>query len=63
MPYDEGLAAMVEDATAGRDVPFDITGKALKGWIMVPPKSLGEPDAVTAWVERGLAFAASLPAK
>jgi TfoX/Sxy family transcriptional regulator of competence genes len=42
---------------------FDITGKALKGWVMVEPQGCATESALKAWVEQGLAFARSLPGK
>ncbi len=42
---------------------FDITGKALKGWVMVEPQGCATQPDLKAWVEQGLAFACSLPAK
>jgi TfoX/Sxy family transcriptional regulator of competence genes len=42
---------------------FDITGKALKGWVMVEPEGCATESALKAWVEQGVAFARSLPGK
>ena len=42
---------------------FDITGKALKGWVMVEPGGCEIESDLKTWVELGLAFARSLPAK
>ena len=42
---------------------FDITGKALKGWVMVAPEGCATENALKVWVEQGLAFARSLPVK
>ena len=42
---------------------FDITGKALKGWVMVEPQGCKTEKALKAWVEQGVAFARSLPGK
>jgi TfoX/Sxy family transcriptional regulator of competence genes len=42
---------------------FDITGKALKGWVMVEPQGSREESTLKAWVERGLELARSLPPK
>jgi TfoX/Sxy family transcriptional regulator of competence genes len=43
--------------------PMDITGKPLKGWIMVEPEGVSDDDAVKDWVQRALTFVAKLPAK
>jgi hypothetical protein len=42
---------------------FDLTGRPVKGWILVQPKGLATAASLGKWVTRGLAFAASLPAK
>jgi TfoX/Sxy family transcriptional regulator of competence genes len=42
---------------------FDITGRPMKGWILVAPSGVASDQALERWVETGLAFAASLPAK
>jgi TfoX/Sxy family transcriptional regulator of competence genes len=43
--------------------PFDMTGRPMRGWILVAPEGTREEDELAAWVEQGLAFAGSLPAK
>jgi TfoX/Sxy family transcriptional regulator of competence genes len=43
--------------------PFDFTGRVMRGWVMVGPAGYAEDDALMTWVQRGLQFAASLPAK
>jgi len=43
--------------------PFDMTGRPAKGWIMVGPGGLQSEGDVRSWVERGVSFARSLPAK
>ncbi len=42
---------------------MDITGRPMRGWLLVGPTGLESPDSLTEWVERGAAFAATLPAK
>jgi TfoX/Sxy family transcriptional regulator of competence genes len=42
---------------------FDITGKAMKGWIMVEPQGCASEKDLKTWVEQGLFFARSLPPK
>ena len=42
---------------------FDVTGKAMKGWVMVEAEGVAEDDALNTWVTRALKFAAKLPAK
>jgi len=42
---------------------FDITGRPMAGWVMVGPEGCATESDLKAWVEQGLAFARSLPAK
>jgi hypothetical protein len=42
---------------------FDITGKALKGWVMVEPAGVTTDDELREWVGRCVAFVRTLPAK
>jgi TfoX/Sxy family transcriptional regulator of competence genes len=43
--------------------PFDLTGRPMKGWILVDPAGLPSQDALNSWIEQGVAFAQSLPPK
>jgi TfoX/Sxy family transcriptional regulator of competence genes len=43
--------------------PFDMTGRPMKGWILVGPDALGDDAALDGWVSQGVRFARSLPAK
>jgi hypothetical protein len=43
--------------------PFDITGRPMKGWGMVTPGGYESDEALEDWVQQGLDFALSLPAK
>lgn len=42
---------------------FDITGKAMKGWVMVAAEGVADEDAMKEWVQRAMKFVAKLPAK
>jgi len=42
---------------------FDITGRPMKGWLMVEPDGCKTPKQVSAWVKDGIEFALTLPAK
>ena len=42
---------------------FDMTGRPMKGWIMVGADGVRTDEELAAWVRRGVAFARSLPAK
>jgi hypothetical protein len=43
--------------------PFDITGRAMKGWVMVEPAGFAEESDLDEWVQVGLDYALTLPAK
>lgn len=42
---------------------FDITGKPMKGWLLVSAAALPDRKAMAAWVGQGIAYAGSLPPK
>jgi hypothetical protein len=42
---------------------FDLSGRPMKGWILVQPKGLTTEDALAKWIEIGSKYASSLPAK
>ena len=42
---------------------FDITGRTMKGWIMVAANGNKADEDLSFWVNRGVAFAATLPPK
>jgi TfoX/Sxy family transcriptional regulator of competence genes len=43
--------------------PFDLTGRPMKGWLMVDADGHAEDDDLRRWVDRGLAYANSLSPK
>ena len=43
--------------------PFDMTGRPMKGWILVAPDGIAGEDDLAGWVAQGVGFARSLPAK
>jgi len=43
--------------------PFDMTGRAMKGWVMVEPAGFASQDNFEEWVQAGLDFALTLPPK
>ncbi len=43
--------------------PMDFTGRAMKGFIYVGAQGLQDEADLAAWIERGAAYALSLPAK
>ena len=42
---------------------FDITGRAMKGWVLVAPAGVEDDDQLTAWIRRAVKFVGTLPAK
>jgi hypothetical protein len=42
---------------------FDMTGRPMKGWIVVTPEGYDSDEELARWVEEGAAFALSLPSK
>ncbi|UCD65661.1 MAG: TfoX/Sxy family protein [Deltaproteobacteria bacterium] len=42
---------------------FDITGRVMKGWVMVSSEGTRTDRELSAWVQRGILFAQSLPGK
>jgi TfoX/Sxy family transcriptional regulator of competence genes len=53
-----------EEALAHPGVrPFDMTGRPMKGWILVAPDATEEDSELAQWITRGLDFAGSLPPK
>ena len=42
---------------------FDITGRPMKGWLMVEPDGCKTAKQVSAWVREGVEFALTLPPK
>src|ERR1700691_2492409 len=43
--------------------PFDITGKAMKGWAMVTPDGIEDDDQLKGWIQRAVKFVGKLPGK
>ena len=42
---------------------FDMTGRPMKGWILVAPHGVRTKRQLAAWVSRGVDFARTLPPK
>jgi TfoX/Sxy family transcriptional regulator of competence genes len=42
---------------------FDMTGRPMKGWIIVEPAGIQSDDDLNRWIAQGVAFAQSLPPK
>jgi TfoX/Sxy family transcriptional regulator of competence genes len=53
-------ADLVRDTAA---TPFEMRGRAMAGWLRVPTDAVERDDDLQAWIDRGVAFARSLPSK
>ncbi len=53
-----------DDALLEPDVrEFDITGKPMKGWVLVGPEGVQNDEQLTGWIDLALKFVKALPAK
>jgi len=51
-----------EKALAEENVrPFDITGKAMKGWVLVEPEGIENDGQLQRWIQRATEFVKGLP--
>ena len=58
-----GAEIAAEAMTAAHVRPFDITGKPMKGWVMVDREGYKSKEDLRAWLEKARMFAGTLPAK
>lgn len=42
---------------------FDITGRPMRGWVVVGPGGVGDDEPLNAWIERAVTFVTALPKK
>ena len=56
---DAAASALAEPATR----PFDMGRGPSKGWVVVAPDGIATDQDLSAWVDRALAYATSLPPK
>jgi TfoX/Sxy family transcriptional regulator of competence genes len=42
---------------------FDITGRPMKGWVLVEPEGVDDDDQVKGWIQRALKFVGKMPGK
>jgi TfoX/Sxy family transcriptional regulator of competence genes len=42
---------------------FDITGRPMKGWVLVEPEGVNGDDELKGWIQRAVKFVGKLPAK
>jgi len=43
--------------------PFDVTGKSMKGWVMIGEKGIKGDDDLKSWLEMAKRFVSTLPPK
>ena len=58
-----GEAAAAEVLSEAHTRPFDITGRPMKGWVIIEPKGIETDDALTVWLQKARDFAQTLPPK
>jgi len=42
---------------------FDMTGRPMRGWVVIDPPGLSMESDVHSWIQRGIDFTMTLPAK
>jgi TfoX/Sxy family transcriptional regulator of competence genes len=53
--------ALIESEPGARK--FDMTGRPMRGWVLVAPEATADDGDLERWVKRGEEFAAGLPPK
>ena len=56
---DEGDEALMEPHVK----EFDITGRPMKGWVLVAPEGIEDDKQLSTWIQRAVRFVGMLPAK
>jgi TfoX/Sxy family transcriptional regulator of competence genes len=56
----EATEDLLEQPGAG---PMEMRGKGARGWLRVDADAVEDDEALSAWVERGVSYARSLPPK
>lgn len=59
LPAEETDAALAEPGAR----VFDMTGRPMKGWLLVEPEGHASDEELRTWVGRGVAYAETLPPK
>jgi len=57
--HDEGEDALLESHVR----EFDITGRPMKGWVLVEPEGVKDDGLLSAWIQRAVKIVGALPAK
>jgi hypothetical protein len=42
---------------------FDITGRAMKGWVLIEPEGVEDDDQLKGWIQQAVKFVGKLPGK
>ena len=61
MAFDEYLAARIRDALARKRSV--ITGRPMKGWVLIEPEGIEDDEQLSIWIQRALKFVRMLPTK
>jgi TfoX/Sxy family transcriptional regulator of competence genes len=56
---DQGEDALLEPLVK----EFDITGRQMRGWVLVAPEGVEVDDQLNTWIQRAVKFVGRLPAK
>ena len=56
---DDGESALLESHVKD----FDITGRAMKGWVMIEPEGVEDDGQLKDWIQRATKFGGTLPKK
>jgi hypothetical protein len=56
---DDGVEALKEAHVR----EFNITGRSMKGWVLVAPEGVEENDQLSGWMQRAVKFVGKLPKK
>lgn len=59
------LGEMAADAALRQPYvgPFDITGRPMKGWVLIGPEALETDRDLAGWIDKALRFVRTLPPK
>lgn len=67
--YKEDLVVRVDPAKSSQLLqqshakPFDVTGRPMKGWLLVEPGGVKTEKQLSTWVKEGVEFTSTLPPK
>jgi TfoX/Sxy family transcriptional regulator of competence genes len=60
---EEGEEALNEPLKEPHVSDFNITGRSMKGWVLVAPEGVEDDDELSAWIQRAVKFVGKLPRK